>query len=58
MTKRRDLVKEIREAAKATGLAWDRVREGANHEIEKVGARLRGLMPWLASERLVDKSKN
>ena len=33
-------------------------KEGANHEIEKVGARLRGLMPWLASERLVDKSKN
>jgi len=33
-------------------------KEAANHEIEKVGARLRGLMPWLASERLVDKSKN
>jgi ketol-acid reductoisomerase len=33
-------------------------KEGANHEIEKVGARLRSLMPWLASERLVDKSKN
>jgi ketol-acid reductoisomerase len=33
-------------------------KESANHEIEKVGARLRALMPWLASERLVDKSKN
>ncbi len=33
-------------------------KEGANHEVEKVGARLRALMPWLASERLVDKSKN
>ena len=33
-------------------------KEAANHEIEKVGARLRGLMPWLASDRLVDKSKN
>jgi ketol-acid reductoisomerase len=33
-------------------------KEGANHEIEKVGARLRALMPWLASERLVDKAKN
>jgi len=33
-------------------------KEGGNHEIEKVGARLRGLMPWLASERLVDKTRN
>jgi len=33
-------------------------KEGANHEIEKVGERLRGLMPWLASDRLVDKTKN
>ena len=33
-------------------------KEGANHEVEKVGARLRALMPWLASERLVDKAKN
>ena len=33
-------------------------KEGENHPIEKVGSRLRGLMPWLASERLVDKSKN
>ena len=33
-------------------------KEGANHPIEEVGERLRGLMPWLKSERLVDKSKN
>ncbi|HYD48653.1 MAG TPA: ketol-acid reductoisomerase, partial [Terriglobales bacterium] len=33
-------------------------KEGENHPIEKVGSRLRGLMPWLASERLVDKAKN
>jgi ketol-acid reductoisomerase len=33
-------------------------KEAGNHPIEKVGARLRGLMPWLASERLVDKTKN
>jgi len=33
-------------------------KEGANHPIEAVGARLRGLMPWLASDRLVDKAKN
>jgi len=33
-------------------------KEGANHPIEEVGSRLRGLMPWLASDRLVDKAKN
>ncbi len=33
-------------------------REGENHEIEKVGAEVRSLLPWLASNRLVDRSKN
>ena len=33
-------------------------RRGAEHELEQVGARLRGLMPWLAERRLVDRSKN
>ena len=33
-------------------------KEAGEHPIEKVGAKLRGMMPWLASERLVDKSKN
>lgn len=33
-------------------------KEAAQHPIEAVGARLRALMPWLASNRLVDKSKN
>ncbi len=33
-------------------------KEAANHPIEKVGDRLRGLMPWLGSNRLVDKDKN
>ena len=27
-------------------------------QIEDVGARLRGLMPWLAANKLVDKAKN
>ncbi|MEQ9350383.1 MAG: ketol-acid reductoisomerase, partial [Alphaproteobacteria bacterium] len=31
---------------------------GAEHPIEEVGARLRGMMPWLSSNRLVDKSRN
>ncbi len=33
-------------------------REGESHPVEKVGAKLRSMMPWLASERLVDKSRN
>lgn len=33
-------------------------REAANHPLEKVGAQLRAMMPWLAQDRLVDKSKN
>ena len=33
-------------------------RRSAEHEIEQVGDRLRGMMPWITSGRLVDKSKN
>ncbi len=33
-------------------------KEGEHHPIEAVGAQLRALMPWMASRRLVDKSKN
>jgi ketol-acid reductoisomerase len=33
-------------------------QEGARHPIEGVGERLRGLMPWLKSNRLVDRSRN
>ena len=29
-----------------------------NHPIEKVGEQLRSMMPWLAEDRLVDKSRN
>lgn len=32
--------------------------EAAKHPLEEVGRRLRSFMPWLASDRLVDKSKN
>ncbi|MDG2306474.1 MAG: ketol-acid reductoisomerase [Candidatus Binatia bacterium] len=32
--------------------------EGEHHPIEEVGERLRGLMPWMQSQRIVDKSKN
>ncbi|HXJ35063.1 MAG TPA: ketol-acid reductoisomerase [Candidatus Eisenbacteria bacterium] len=33
-------------------------KEAEKHPIEGVGSRLRGLMPWLKSERLVDRSRN
>ena len=30
----------------------------AEHPIEKTGAKLRAMMPWIAANKLVDKSKN
>jgi ketol-acid reductoisomerase len=33
-------------------------KEAEHHQIEEVGSKLRALMPWLQSERLVDRSKN
>jgi ketol-acid reductoisomerase len=33
-------------------------KRGEQHPMEEVGARLRGLMPWLKENRLVDRSKN
>ncbi|WP_041794687.1 ketol-acid reductoisomerase [Pararhodospirillum photometricum] len=33
-------------------------RRNAEHPIEEVGARLRGMMPWIAANRLVDKERN
>ena len=33
-------------------------KEAEKHPIEDVGSRLRALMPWLKSERLVDRSRN
>jgi ketol-acid reductoisomerase len=33
-------------------------KEAEQHPIEEVGSRLRSLMPWLKSERLVDRSRN
>ncbi len=33
-------------------------RGEAEHQIEEVGAKLRGMMPWITKNRLVDKSRN
>ena len=35
-----------------------RRRQAAEHRIEAVGENLRGMMPWIGANRLVDKSKN
>ena len=32
--------------------------QAAAHPIEKVGQDLRGMMPWIGKNRLVDKNKN
>ncbi len=41
------------------GLQFEALRKrGKSHPMEEVGARLRGLMPWLEENRLVDRSKN
>src|SRR5262245_38060083 len=33
-------------------------KEAEQHPIEGIGSRLRGLMPWLKSDRLVDRARN
>jgi ketol-acid reductoisomerase len=33
-------------------------RQGEEHPIEKVGEKLRAMMPWMKEGQLVDKEKN
>ncbi len=35
-----------------------RRRHSAEHPIEEVGARLRGMMPWIGANKLIDKARN
>ncbi len=35
-----------------------RRRRAAEHPIEEVGAKLRGMMPWIGANKLIDKSRN
>ncbi len=35
-----------------------RRRQNAAHEIETVGEKLRGMMPWITANKIVDKDKN
>ena len=32
--------------------------QASNHSIENVGHELRGMMPWITKNKIVDKSKN
>jgi ketol-acid reductoisomerase len=34
------------------------LKQGEAHPIEEVGAKLRGMMPWLKKDQLVDRNKN
>ncbi len=44
---------------KSGGVSFQAMRRrAAEHPMEEVGARLRGLMPWLKEKQLVDRSRN
>jgi ketol-acid reductoisomerase len=51
----RDWMKEARTGCRRFRELEERALE---HPIERVGAHLRGMMPWLAQSRLVDKANN
>jgi ketol-acid reductoisomerase len=48
----------ILESRAGAPVLQSRRRLNAEHPIEQVGAKLRSMMPWIASNRLVDTSKN
>ena len=48
----------IQEGATNYASMTARRRLTADHQIEKVGAQLRSMMPWIAKNKLVDQSKN
>lgn len=35
-----------------------RRRQTAEHDIEKTGAKLRAMMPWITESKIIDKEKN
>lgn len=48
----------IQEGATNYASMTARRRLNADHQIEKVGAQLRSMMPWIAKNKLVDQEKN
>ena len=54
-----DFAREFILEKRAGNVGFDaKRRRAAAHPMEEVGARLRSLMPWLAENRLVDRSQN
>ncbi len=51
----REFMAESQEGAKTMELNREACRQ---HPIEQVGEKLRGMMPWIKANKLVDKSKN
>lgn len=52
-------VKEFFDDNKQGGKVFPELRaKAASHQIEEVGAKLRGMMPWIEAGKIVDKSKN
>jgi len=52
-------VREFFEDNEQGGKVFPELRaKAAAHPIEEVGARLRGMMPWIEAGKIVDKSKN
>lgn len=52
-------VREFMEENKSGKKNFDALRaKGRNHPIEATGEKLRGMMPWIAKNKLVDKSAN
>jgi ketol-acid reductoisomerase len=56
---RGEFAKEFILENKSGGVCFKALRkQGEEHPMEAVGAKLRNLMPWLKENRLVDRSKN
>ena len=54
-----EFAKEFVEEMKAGGKNLEAMREKTRqHPIEVTGAKLRGMMPWIQSSKIVDKSIN
>jgi ketol-acid reductoisomerase len=57
--RRKQLLKRRKEGVRAAKANPGAARKAAAaHPIEKVGAELRAMMPWIGANKLVDKDKN
>jgi ketol-acid reductoisomerase len=51
----KEFIAEMHSGGKNLQALRDKARQ---HQIEITGAKLRSMMPWIASNKIVDKSKN